>query len=221
MDESPQVRRILRLHGAHRTVGVAGVASPFCAIGSQIPVCRPERAARTILLISGHGDRHGRAARRAFERIINDRGDVRCQRVDVSNGQFQGLAKADCAVFFGRCLQIAGHWTAFDSEGLVEELVRHGRFGSQRIEIADAARWHPLVEGVGPFTIAGSIGTVVDLPADATPLLSARSGGKVRPMAWARHGDNPSMCSLLGRSSDFERPEFVRLVLNAIEWLSR
>jgi hypothetical protein len=222
MSNFPKVRRILRLHAAHRTVGVSGVASPLCARsrGEPFSTLEPETQPLTVLLVSASDDHRSRAASAAFERTLLGRGDVQCERVDLAMARIRGLARCECAIVFGQGLQVVGHWSAFEAESLDNE-IREGGRALARIEVADSVRWHPLLDGVDSFTVPGGVPASVNIPVDATPLLVARSAHGIVPVAWARHGDDRSVYTLLGQVENSEQPEFVRLLLNAIEWVRR
>jgi hypothetical protein len=228
MSEFPKVRRILRVHAAHRTVGVSGVASPLCARSRCEPfsTTEPETQPLTVLLVSTSDDDLSRAALAAFERILVGRDNVRCERADLALAKSRGLAHCDCAVVsVGGRLQVIGHWSAYDAEGVSEQDARESAYRSgdkaTKIEIADAARWHPLLDGVGPFTVPRSMPTVAISPANATPLLVTRSSGGTTPIAWAQHSDSRAIYTSLGHVEDLGRPDFVRLLLNATEWVRR
>jgi hypothetical protein len=239
MSDSSKVRRILRVHSAHRTVGVSGLALPYgsCRRSERPSAFEPEIEPVRVMLVSDLADRCDHAALAAFERILLGRCNVECLRAPLAVAEVRGLAGADCAVVFGRCLQIVGHWSAFDTDaaaetGTVPTLApakmglsplppRDANCGTTRVELADAARWHPLLDGVGPFTVSGGASAAANLRREAAILLVTRLADGIVPVAWSRHGDHRAVCTLLGRAEDFEQPRFVRLLMNAIEWVSR
>ena len=235
MASFPQVRRILRMHSAHRTVGVSGLASSFrpCCWTEPLLAAEPPAAPMRVLLVSGFNDCCKHAALAAFERILLDRRDVRCEYVDLAAAETEGLADADCAVVFGRGLQIVGDWSAFDADagtvpifvsakmGLSPLTPRAGDRTAMKVEVADAARWHPVLDGVGPFVSRDGIRAIGHLRANTTYLLIRRLADRVEPVAWVRHGDRRAVCTSLGCADDFGQPEFVRLVLNALDWVRR
>jgi hypothetical protein len=228
MAEYSQVRRILRMHPAHRTVGVSGVAPSFrpCCRTDRLLDAEPAAAPLRVLLVSGCNNCRHDAALAAFERILLDRRDVRCERVDLASAGRKGLADADCAVLFGRGLQIVGHWSAFEADAadgsqIAEDGFQAGDPTATRVEVAGAARWHPVLDGVGPFISRHGVSAVAHPRMNATYLLIRRLADRVAPVAWTRHGENRAVCTSLGCAEDFGQPEFVRLLLNALDWVRR
>ena len=223
MADSSQVRRILYMHPAHRTVGVSGIASSF---RQDRPADRPdadELAAvpLRVLLLSHARDDRGHAALTAFERILAARGDMRCNRIDLAAAKAGDLFDADCVVAFGRGIQIVGRWSASDANAIEDAVFEEAEGFEIEVEIAAAARWHPAVEGVGPFVARKGFSCPPHIPANAAPLLVRRWAGRVYPVAWARQGNDRAFCTTLGHPDDFRRQAFVRLLLNAIEWVGR
>jgi hypothetical protein len=232
-----QDRRILRVHPAHRTVGVSGVASSFRPCGLSEPLFAAEPAAEPmrILLVSGRDDGRNRAALAAFEQTVLGARNVQCERVDLAVAERKGLADADCAVVFGRGLQIVGHWSAFDADAIAGNVpvLTSAKMGlsalapqdndrtATNVEIAGAACWHPVLDGVGPFVSRNVASTIAHRRTNTTYLLIVRSADRVMPVAWARDGDDRAVCTLLGHAEDFGQPEFVRLLQNALEWVRR
>jgi hypothetical protein len=211
-----QVRRILHIHPAHRTVGVSGVCSSFRTCRSVERVS-PDDTAMRISFVSRLTNDRNHAAMAAFERILVEMGNVQCERLDLAAVAMGGLGDADCAVVFGRSLQIIGRWSAFDADaetGFEED----GGFETE-FEIPAAARWHPVVDGVRPFIAHNRFSQLTHLRADATDLLVRKWAGEVFPVAWARQDEGRAFCTLLGHPEDFRQREFVRLLLNAIEWV--
>lgn len=221
MADSTQTRRILRMHAAHRTVGVSGIASSFrpCSRVEPHPTAEPDAATMRVSLVSCFNDGRSRAAIAAFERILLKTHNVDCERVDLASVEMTGLGDADCAIVFGRGLQIVGQWSAFDADDITEEgLVEHDH-GTMNVELAAAARWHPVLDGVRPFSCRSGLPHVAHVRMDTTNLLIGRRAGSIVPIAWTRHGDERAFCTVLGDFEDFGHSEFVRLLLNAIEWV--
>jgi hypothetical protein len=230
-----QVRRILRLHPAHRTVGISGVASSFrpCYQFEPPSAIEPASAPMRVLLVSDFSDHRTDVALTAFERILLDRRNVRCRRVDLASADRKHPAGADCAVVFGLGLQIIGHWTAFKADAETAPVFAAAKAGqpplmsqtgdrtAMKIEVADAARWHPVLDGVGPFIASHGIDAEARPHMNSTYLLIRRMADRVVPVAWARHGENRAVHTLLGHAEDFRQPEFTRLLLNALDWVRR
>jgi hypothetical protein len=94
-----------------------------------------------------------------------------------------------------------------------------GDLTAMKIELSNAARWHPVLDGVGPFISHHVAFAEIHPHKNSTYLLIRRTADQVVPVAWARHGENRAVYTLLDHSEDFRQPEFVRLLLNAIEWV--
>lgn len=86
---------------------------------------------------------------------------------------------------------------------------------------------HPILQGLpaGEFATGGSLYVVAPLAASATELLRGRAAGVAgeQPVAWVnRRGDGGwSFYTSLGHPDDFARPEFRRLLANAVRWAAR
>ena len=204
-------------------------------------------------------DGRNHAALAAFEQILREDRKVRCDRVDLKTAQTKGLADADCAVVFGRGLQIVSDWSSIETDvvaGTVPIFVS-AKMGLSLAPPHDADRGTVpifvsakmglslqrrltmptscLPRSKWPLRPAGircSTGSVRFFPAATCPPLPIgqsmqricsirRCADGVAPAAWARDGDKRAFCTLLGHAEDFRRPEFVRLLLNAIEWVGR
>jgi len=221
MADFSQARRILHMHPAHCTVGVSGVASSFrpCRPVERPSSDEPAAALMRVSLVSRMTDNRRVAAMAAFERILAENGDVQCDRVDLASAEREGLANADCAVVFGRGLQIVGRWSAFDADAIEDGGFEEDDGFETEVEIAAAARWHPVVDGVGPFIARNGFSHFPHLHRNVTHLLVRKWAGRVFPVAWACQGDGRAFCTLLGHPEDFRRREFVWLLLNALEWV--
>lgn len=148
-----QVRRILHIHPAHRSVGVSGVASSFRRYRpAECPSAgKPMDAPIRVLLVSRRDYKLSAAAMAAFEGTLRGRDGIQCNRMDLARFEEEGLAEADCAVVFGRGLQIIGRWSDIDAELAGEDGVEEDEGFQIEIEVPAAARWHPVVKGIGPF----------------------------------------------------------------------
>jgi hypothetical protein len=153
----------------------------------------------------------------AFEQIIEGKG-AQCNRVDLANVEKTGLGDVDCAVAFGRGIQIIGRWSEFDADAAGENGVEEDEGFDVEIEVAAAAGRHPVVDGIGPF-IARHRASHSTYPCqNMTHLLVRKWAGRAFPVAWARQGGGRTFYTSLGHPEDFRRREFQRLLLNAIEW---
>jgi hypothetical protein len=218
-----QVRRILHIHPAHRSVGVSGVASSFrrCRPVDRPWADEPTDAPLRVLLVSRRADKRSAAAMAALERTLAGAGGIRCDRVDLARLEEEGFAEADCAVAFGRGLQIAGRWSELDAGLAGEDDVEEDEGFPTEIEIAAAGRRHPVVAGVSPFIGHAKPSHSSHLRRDAVPLLVTEWAGMMLPVAWVQEGDRRAFYTSLGHPQDFRRRDFTRLLLNAIEWVRR
>jgi hypothetical protein len=220
MDDFSQVRRILRMHGAHRTVGVSGVASSFrpCRPLTHPLAIEPVAGPLRVSLVSSATNGRTVAAMAAFERIVACNSGLRCNRVDFATAEIKGLVDADCAVVFGGGLQIVDRWSAVDAD-----IVGQGSFEDEEgfdteVEIAEGGRRHPVVDGIATFIARNRFSHVSHLRPNSTCLLVREWAGRAFPLAWAQERDGRAFYTLLGHCLDFRCGDFVRLVLNAIDW---
>ena len=87
------------------------------------------------------------------------------------------------------------------------------------VEPAEQSWWHPVLDGVGAFGASGDPRGPVWLARGAEILLWGYGGGLRKPLAWAwRPRGGRVFYSLLGRPDDFQLPDFLRLVANAVRW---
>jgi hypothetical protein len=87
-----------------------------------------------------------------------------------------------------------------------------------RVEIESAARWHPVLEGVEPFVSRLDAPEGDGVPEDAMLLLVGGSSGTVQPVAWLRRSGR-AFHTRLGSVVDFQQPNFIRLLGNAVAWV--
>lgn len=79
---------------------------------------------------------------------------------------------------------------------------------------------HPVFKEVKPFGTDGKLYKNEKLAADVTVLLTAKNAsGQSQPVAWVRkHAGGNVFYTSLGVQSDFEKPEFRKLLVNAVAW---
>jgi hypothetical protein len=227
MGDVPTKRRRLFMHPAHRSVGVSGdglAPGPYCRMeGFAAPTdSRPLR----IALLARRWNADTEAAATLFEKAVAARCDVECGRVDIASLDTDRdlLPEIDCLVAFGQTLCITQHWRDVDATARAADgppTCSEGR--PMEVEMAPAAEWHPVLEGVWPFPSRhGQPEPQPGLPEDAFLLLAGRADGQTWPVAWVRHtAEGPVFCTSLGSSDDFRQPDFVRLLLNALRWVSQ
>ncbi len=129
-----------------------------------------------------------------------------------------------CHAFDTRGKAPPGHleWTSFDPDVLGGHYTgHHDNNAPPTIERAPGSQDHPILAGVStPFPAAGSLYKTSPLANSAVPLLMGKAGNlPVEPVAWINHkATSRIFYTSLGHPSDFDRPEFRRLLKNAIFW---
>ena len=138
----------------------------------------------------------------------------RIQHYCRNGGAVVGLRTASCAF---------QNWRGLDREVFGGDY--QGRYpqGSRpQVEIAEAARRHPVLKGVEPFPATGSLIRHANVSPDATLLLTATIPGHTEPAAWTRlHRGGRVFYTSLGHRNDFGEIGFVRLLINAVLWTTR
>jgi type 1 glutamine amidotransferase len=117
-------------------------------------------------------------------------------------------------------------WLAFDHEVLGGDYHNHVKDDKlARLTIPPAAKGHPVLAGVEPFTTMGKLYINPNIAADDTVLLNAKSEDDAEPVAWARtradHKDQRVFYTSLGVPADFENANFRRMIVNAIFWTGK
>jgi hypothetical protein len=226
MARSSTMHRRLYIHPAHRTVGVPGGSfemKPYCwreTWSSSSMSAEPMRVALVF-----HRQDHDARKRLAFtEQVLLGQCDARFDRVAFEALEARPLPntliEADAVVWLGQGLQIARHWVDFEENDRVKEDLP--QCSSSEIEIRASFPGHPVLEGVRSFSTKCGFCLSLDIPEEATCLMTAQLNGECMPAAWTRYGRRGRVFStLLGSAEDFRRPDFVRLMLNAIEWVRR
>ena len=146
----------------------------------------------------------------------------------------ENLDACDCAVFFTRRSKIAGEplervqkfcrsgkgiiglrtashgfqeWLAMDKEVFGGDY--QGHYGEEPVGVktAAAAKDHPILKGVEPFTSKGSLYKNPSIAKDTTVLLTGTIPGNTHPVAWIRmHRDARVFYTSLGRRKISRRP---------------
>ena len=95
-----------------------------------------------------------------------------------------------------------------------------GRHGPRaRVRFEPASEGHPLLEGVAEFSSAGSLYRNTPIAPDASLLMSASTDEHDEPVTWTRtHAGGRVFYTSLGHQEDFEEPNFLRLLANAVLW---
>lgn len=92
-----------------------------------------------------------------------------------------------------------------------------------KVAIVPAAKKHPIVKGVTPDQWQGDGSTYLVAPLldkKATVLFTGSVQDKIEPVAWTRYTSDRSRVfyTSLGYPTDFDRPQFVKLLVNGIYW---
>ena len=130
-----------------------------------------------------------------------------------------------CHAFDTRGKAPPGHveWTSFDPDVLGGHYTgHHANNAPPTIDRAPgSSQDHPILAGVNtPFAASGSLYKTSPLAATAETLLIGKSGNlPPEPVAWINHkGTSRIFYTSLGHPGDFEKPEFRRLLKNAVFW---
>ena len=170
---------------------------------------------------------------------------------DTTLPGIEKLKECDAAIFFTRRLRLEGesleavrsfarsnkpilgirtashgfqNWLEMDSEIFGGSY--QGHYGNNltcEVRLADKAQDHPVLHGVRPFRSAGSLYKNPRLAPDATVLLyGGIPTGQTEPVAWVREvAGRRIFYTSLGHPDDFRDENFLRLLLNALEWTTR
>ena len=112
------------------------------------------------------------------------------------------------------------NWLAFDREVLGGNYQMHWEHGPRaRVRFEPASEGHPLLEDVAEFSSAGSLYRNTPIAPDASLLMSASTDEHDEPVTWTRtHAGGRVFYTSLGHQEDFEEPNFLRLLANAVLW---
>ena len=113
-------------------------------------------------------------------------------------------------------------WLEFDAQVLGGNY--DGHFGSGpvcRVELAPDTTDHPLLVEVLPFESQGSLYRNTPIADGTTTLLTGHTDEEEEPVAWTRiHNGGRVFYTSLGHQRDFWELDFLRLIENAIVWVS-
>jgi type 1 glutamine amidotransferase len=123
-------------------------------------------------------------------------------------------------------LRTASHafqpWLEFDKVILGGDYSGHGPGEKDvKVLINQEQADHPVLEGVEPWTRDGKLYRNPELAADTVILLRGQGREETVPLAWVREvGDGRRVFyTSLGFPADFENPQFIKLLDNALMWL--
>lgn len=115
-------------------------------------------------------------------------------------------------------------WPEFDAQVFGGNYHGHPQTPATAIlQLADGAATHPIIRGLSdkPFPREGALYLTSPLAPRAKPLwIGAHPGQPAEPVAWTfeRSDGGKSFYTSLGEAKDFENPEFVHLLVNAVHW---
>jgi hypothetical protein len=245
MAPTTSAHRKLFIHPAHRTVGVSGgypVLKPYCwqESGASYSIYGMSDEPKNVAIVLCRQDAETRKRLELLEKIFCERQAARCERVEFkvlkAGASRYELDESDAIVCIGQGIQIAQHRLDIDVESLVKGSDGRGlsiftgkqyeaSSSTAEVEILAAFCGHPVLDGVGSFITRldrfPSADILAEIPDDATRLLTGRSAGEHFPVAWTRYGCRGRIFdTLLGTAEDFGRSDFVRLTLNALNWVA-
>jgi type 1 glutamine amidotransferase len=116
-------------------------------------------------------------------------------------------------------------WLEFDPQILGGSYKGHyGKDLPANVTAPDKAKDHPVLAGVKDFETTGKLYKNADVAPDATILLRAKTSEAQEPVAWTREGKTANkpfgrvFYTSLGIPEDFQNPEFLKLLTNAVQW---
>ncbi len=114
-------------------------------------------------------------------------------------------------------------WLDLDKEVLGGDYKGHFKAGPiADIKIASGMKNHPVLRGVQPFRSEGSLYKNAKVAPDVDVLLTGSIPEQTEPVAWTRlHKGGRVFYTSLGHQKDFEEPNFVRLLTNALYWTAQ
>jgi type 1 glutamine amidotransferase len=90
------------------------------------------------------------------------------------------------------------------------------------VTIEEKAKGHPILKGVQPFKSVASLYKNTGLASDVNILLTGTIPGHSEPLAWTRNYQGGRIFyTSLGHVKDFEDPNFVTMLVNAIHWTAK
>lgn len=115
------------------------------------------------------------------------------------------------------------NWLDLDKEVLGGNYQGHYKEGPLcEVQLADSAKSHPILKGVQPYKSAGSLYKNTGLAKDVDVLLTGSIPEHTEPIAWTRNYKGARIFyTSLGHQKDFDDPNFVTLVANALHWTAQ
>jgi putative membrane-bound dehydrogenase-like protein len=169
------------------------------------------------------------------------------RKTDEDLPGLEALDSCDVAVFFTRRLKITGdqldrvkkyatagkpivairtashgfqNWLDMDKEVLGGDYKGHfGHDQNPELKRTEAGDKHPVFSGVKPFTATGGLYKNPAVAKDVTVLMTGSIPKAQEPVAWVRkYKGGRIFYTSLGHPKDFESPEFLKMLTNAIFW---
>jgi type 1 glutamine amidotransferase len=116
-------------------------------------------------------------------------------------------------------------WLEFDQQVIGGSYKGHyGKDQRAEVTVQDAAKQHPALKDIKSFETMGKLYKNPQVAGDAMVLLRAKSAEAEEPVAWAREGKSAGkqfgrvFYTSLGTPEDFQNPEFLKLLTNAVLW---
>jgi type 1 glutamine amidotransferase len=115
------------------------------------------------------------------------------------------------------------NWLDLDKEVLGGNYLGHYKEGPLcEVTLADSAKSHPILKGVQPYQSAGSLYKNTGLAKDVNILLTGSIPEHSEPIAWTRNYKGARIFyTSLGQQKDFDDPNFVTLITNALYWTAQ
>ncbi len=115
------------------------------------------------------------------------------------------------------------NWLDLDKEVLGGNYQGHYQEGPLcEVTVADRAKNHPILKGVQPYKSAGSLYKNTGLAKDVDILLTGSIPEHAEPIAWTRNYKGGRIFyTSLGHQKDFDDPNFVTLITNALYWTAQ
>ena len=125
------------------------------------------------------------------------------------------------------CIHIAGcrpeSWPEYHDVtggGWVTGTSTHPPYGQFTVKVTQSD--HPCADGIGDFVTNDELYIKLALKPGNDVLLTADLDGEAKPMAWTRkYGNGRVFKTTLGHNGlSFQTPQFQRLVLNGVSWVT-
>ena len=112
------------------------------------------------------------------------------------------------------------NWLEFDHEVLGGNYNMHWDHGpTAHVRFEPGSDGHPVMDGVSEFSSAGGLYRNTGISTDTTLLMSASTHEHDEPVTWTRaHAGGRVFYTSLGHQAEFQDPNFLRMLANAVMW---